>query len=120
MMSSKTTITTEDILRDHTAPVQRIAAQLRRVIHETGNSLVEKAYPGWHGIGFRHPRAGYVCGIFPLDDSVRLLFEKGRLLSDPEGILMGDGKQTRYIEFHPGEEIEADTILRFLLEAVSL
>ena len=51
---------------------------------------------GWNGVGFRHPDAGHVGGLFPLDDHVRLLFEHGVRLDDPLGLLTGDGTQTRF------------------------
>jgi hypothetical protein len=56
-------------------------------------------YPGWDGIGFRHPDAGCVCAIYPReqDQEVRLLFEHGVRLEDREGLLEGAGSQTRFL-----------------------
>jgi hypothetical protein len=67
--------------------------------------LSEKVYPGWRGVGFRHPEAGYVCGIFPQPDGeLRLLFERGAALPDPDGVLEGSGTQTRYLRVGDGTE----------------
>jgi hypothetical protein len=51
-------MTPDDILRDHNPEVQAIAETLRHLIHDTIDNMTERAYPGWHAIGFRHPRAG--------------------------------------------------------------
>lgn len=110
----------DEILRDHSPEVRELANRLRRLVHETLIEMSERAYPGWHAIGFRHPRAGYVCGIFPQADSVRFLFEHGRQLSDPEGLLTGDGRQTRHLELRPDDAIPAEGLKILLLEAVAL
>jgi hypothetical protein len=113
-------MTPEALLRDHTSEVRDLAQQLRQLIHATLPGMREKGYSGWHAIGFHHPAAGYVCGIFPKEQSVRFLFEHGVLLSDPEGILQGDGKQTRHIDLCPSDQIPTAALEWFLLEAVSL
>jgi hypothetical protein len=53
-------------------------------------------------------RAGYVCGIFPRAGEVRLLFEHGAALADPEGIFTGGGTQTRYLALRPGEALPGE------------
>lgn len=57
----------------------------------------ERVYTGWQGVGFHHPETGYVCAIYPRSTGVVLLFEHGAELADPDGVLLGDGKQTRFI-----------------------
>jgi hypothetical protein len=67
--------------------------------------LSERLYPGWRGVGYRHPEAGYICGIFPQPDGeVRLLFEHGAAMPDPERLLEGAGTQTRYLVVRAGTE----------------
>ena len=112
--------TPEDILRDHSPAVKAIAAELTRIIHDTIPDMTERGYPGWHAIGFRHPRAGYVCGIFPSENSVRFLFEHGNQLADPDEVFSGGGKQTRYIDLTDTADIPADAIRGLLLQAVAL
>lgn len=119
-MMANTDITPDDILRDHTPEVRAIAETLRRLIHDTIDGMTERAYPGWHAIGFRHPRAGYVCGIFPFESLVRFVFEHGRQLADPDGVLRGDGKQVRYIDLVDATAVPLDAIRPLLLEAVAL
>lgn len=119
-MKEKQSLTPDDILSGHTSQVRAIAEALRRLIHDTIDGMTERAYPGWHAVGFRHPRADYVCGIFPFDDYVRFVFEHGRALSDPEGVLGGDSKQIRFIDIHDVGAIPVEPLQVLLLQAVAL
>jgi hypothetical protein len=78
----------------------------------------ERVYPGWRAIGYRDAQAGYFCGIFPRDDHVRLLFEHGRELNDPEGLLEGSGTQTRHISLRSGGPVPASAIRDLLDQAL--
>lgn len=107
----------EDILADHSPEVRRIANALRDLVRRVLPDVTERAYRGWHGIGFRHPEAGYLGGIFPQADHVRLLFEHGVELEDPAGLLEGDGSQARYVTVGSADLDEA-TLVAFLDGAV--
>ena len=111
----------EDILAGHERGVVATAEALRRLVLDTlPEDTREVAYPGWHGIGYRHARAGYVCGIFPLDDSVRLSFERGVDLSDPDGDLAGEGSQVRWVEARSERELPRESIIRLVNEAFAV
>ena len=112
-------VTPEDILKEHSKTVQQITEQLRHIVLSTIPELTEKAYPSWRGIEFRYSQSGYVCGIFPAQDSVRLLFEHGVQLSNLNNVLQGNGKQTRHIEFAVTADILVKSIILLLLEAVA-
>jgi hypothetical protein len=86
-----------DYLRSEHGHAYEVAAWVREAVLEADPDLTERVYRGWRGVGFRHPEAGYVCGIFPGDEAVELLFEHGASLPDPDGILGGEGTQTRVI-----------------------
>lgn len=75
---------------------------------------------GWRSVNFRHPVAGFVCGVFPYPDRVSLIFEQGRLLQDLEGILEGDGRQVRFVRLLPGQPIPETGIALLLGEAIAL
>ena len=89
-------------------------------VEETHPELARKVQPGWQAVGYRHKRAGYVCGVFIRSDRVMLLFEHGRLLSDPQGVLQGDGKQVRFIPYVPGDPVERTIMALYIAEAISL
>ena len=77
---------------------------MRRIIRSASPELTEHGYLGWRGIAYRHPIAGYVCGIFVRNDDVRLLFEYGRQFPDRAGLLTEGGTQTKWVPFR---EIDA-------------
>lgn len=83
----------EDIIAEHPPEIRELTQVLRAFVRETVPTATEQAYSVWHGIGFRDPDAGYFCGIFPGKDTVKLGFERGVDLPDPEHILVGDGRQ---------------------------
>ncbi len=100
--------------------IRAIAEGLRRLSRESMPEAAESGHPTWHSIGYRHPKAGYVCGIFPHKDSVDLVFEFGILLPDPHQVLQGEGKQTRYIPITTIDEINEVAIKQLIGEALSL
>ena len=77
LLDNKSMLTPEDILNDDSPLVRLIAQRLRELIRATVPAMTERAYPGWHGLEFRHPWSGYVYGIFPGRQSVKLVFEHG-------------------------------------------
>lgn len=113
-------LTPEHILTGHTPEVRELCERLRSLIRATAPEASEKAYPIWHGIGYSHPQSGYFCAIFPQQDYVKLGFEFGVLLPDPEGLLQGDGKQVRYIYVRQPEDISAEAIQEFIYAALNL
>lgn len=106
------------IVRSFPQPVADLAQNLALTILSVRPDLDGKARLGWGSVNYRHPKAGFVCAIFPMADHVSLVFEHGRLLSSP--LLQGNGKQVRYIRFEPGDEIPEDEIAILLAEAIAL
>ncbi|MCY4108085.1 MAG: DUF1801 domain-containing protein [Chloroflexi bacterium] len=99
-----------DVLPSHTRDIRDLTRRLRELVRVVAPAATEKVYPGWHGFGFHDPKAGYFCGIFPQTDSVKLEFEFGRLLPDPQGLLQGEGKQVRYVVLARGDPLPIDSI----------
>lgn len=106
------------IVRSFPQPVADLAQNLALTILSVRPDLDGKARLGWGSVNYQHPKAGFVCAIFPMADHVSLVFEHGRLLSSP--LLQGNGKQVRYIRFEPGDEIPEDEIAILLAEAIAL
>ena len=102
--------------------VEPAIAETTRRVAETVASLAPdregKARLGWGSVNFRHPRAGFVCAVFPMEDHVSLVFERGRQLASP--LLEGDGKQVRFIRFEPGADLPVDALAILLAEAIAL
>jgi hypothetical protein len=112
----------DEILRQASSAAVAIARRLQKVIRGAVPELAETGYGGWRCIAYRHPRAGYVCGIFPLEQPVKLYFEHGVRLADPIGILEGKGRQTRYLTFATPAEVDEKAVVVAMLvrEAVAL
>jgi hypothetical protein len=81
----------------------------------------EAGYGGWRAIGYRHPCAGYIFGIFLSDTGVKLFFEHGGMLPDPACMLSGDSlKQGRYLDVPSIEAIDVEALKDLMRESVAL
>jgi len=118
--ASEGDLTPDHILTGHTPDVRQICETLRSLVRAAVPEAREIAYPSWHGIGYRHPQSGYFCAIFPQQDYVKLGFEFGVLLPDPNGLLEGDGKQVRYVMIHRMVDIDSGAIRELILAAIGL
>lgn len=96
-----------------------IALWTCNIVAVADQDLAARVYRGWQGIGFRHPEAGYVCGVFPRGHWVMLLFEHGASMTDPEGVLLGEGAQTRFLRIDEPSEETAALIDRYVQQAVA-
>lgn len=108
----------QHIVRSFPEPIGVFANTLALTLLNLRPDLEAKARLGWGSVNYRHPIAGFVCAIFPMEDHISLVFEHGRQLSSP--LLEGDGKQVRFIRFVPGDTIPEDDIAILLAEAIAL
>jgi hypothetical protein len=113
-------MTPGEFLAEHTPEVATLIEDLRRVVIAAMPDAEERVYVGWHGLGYVHPGAGYVCGIFPSATEVRLGFEHGHMLPDPDGLLTGEGSQVRYVVLPTGSTIPGEAIADLIADAVDL
>jgi hypothetical protein len=109
----------ETYLREHHATSADVALWTCDVVAAADQDLTARVYRGWEGIGFRHPDAGYVCGVFPRGEWVMLLFEHGASMADPEGVLLGEGTQTRFLRVDDPSEQTAGLIDRYVQQAIA-
>jgi hypothetical protein len=106
-------------LRNEHPELSDLAVWTRSAVLAADPDLTERVYRGWRGVGFRHPEAGYICAIYPRSEWIVLLFEHGAALPDPDGVLLGDGKQTRFFRIgEPSEEV-AQRITAYVQQAVA-
>ena len=109
-----------DLLARFEAPIADMARRLVDVLADIGPDLAPAVKMGWGSVNYRHPRAGFICAVFPNAEHVSLVFEQGRLLSSP--LLKGNDKtrQVRWIELRPGDDIPVDEIAILIAEAIAL
>jgi hypothetical protein len=106
-------------LREEHGALAELAAWTRSAVLAADPDLTERVYRGWQGVGFRHPEAGYVCAIYPRGERIVLLFEHGASLSDPDGALLGEGKQTRHLRVDRSSRETAERITAYVQQAIA-
>ena len=106
------------LLADHRPEVVAAAEWLRAVVLEALPDAGERVYRGWHGFGYHHPEAGYVCAVFPRVGDALLAFERGVLLDDPHGLLRGDGRTVRWVQVTTPGDPPADRLVELIDAAV--
>jgi hypothetical protein len=109
----------ETLLARREPKIAKLAAQVIALVRERSD-LAGKVRFGWGSVNFRHPKAGFVCAVFPMADHVDLIFERGRELDSPLLVDNGKVKQVRWIEFRPGKRLPRDEIGILLAEAIAL
>ena len=103
--------------------IRSIAQALRELVRAQVPHADEAVYVGWRLIGYRadHRRRNvYFAYIAPTADHVSLGFEYGILLSDPLGLLEGDGNQVRYLRYRQLDEIRPEIIAPLIREALAI
>lgn len=113
----------EKFLSGFPPTTQALAQRLRELIKQTVPNCIEKVYPGWRLLGYRvliKNKSHYFCFIAPLPDGVVLGFEYGIFISDPEGLLQGEGKQVRQLTVKSQKGIRPRKFAAFIKEAAEL
>ena len=98
----------------------------KRVITKVLDELVRQAAPKsqtvekYGGILYTvkpDEKEGQFCGVFAYKQHVQLSFANGTKLKDPKGLLQGNGKFRRHINFSSAEEIDSKTVLALLRQS---
>jgi hypothetical protein len=90
--------------------VAALVLRLRDVVRAAHPDLEERVNLGWHGVAYHHPRAGYVCALFPRGNGVNVGFEHGVDHPDPLGRLGGTGR-TRDLRVEVGAGPAEDEVV---------
>ena len=107
----------------HTSGCWPASGKLRQLITSAVPDAGEQAYPGWRGIGYRRPNAGYFCAVFLHQDLVKLGLDYSALLSDQADILKpgpSADQQVRYVEIAGEKDIDREVIESLLKAAIEL
>jgi hypothetical protein len=78
---------------------------------------------GWKLIGYRaiHGKnSRYFCFIVPFEDKVVLVFEHGKMLSDPHGVLEGTCSQVRQVVLKKKSDVRKTVLIPLILEAAMI
>ena len=107
-----------EMLRPYPPSVRHLVHALRKLIRRTLPLVDERTYLGWTGIGYHDRQAGYLAGIFPQPDCVKLFFEHGAVLPDPHHVLTGHTTQVRHVSCWPDVPVPERAIRELLANAV--
>ena len=112
----------EDFLEFYPPEIREMVDYLSSIIFENVDSVKEKVYSGWKGLGYSKIDCGYFVGIFPNQETVKLGFENGSLMKDDYKLFTDKKKKVSYIEFESYEKIQnnKNKIIEYLLEAIKI
>src|SRR5436190_2916341 len=103
---------------------QRLIGAIQRWLRKrlpTAHEVVYE-YRDWFVISYSPNERGYegVCSIRASANGVRLYFNRGKELPDPEKLLRGSGKQTRWIDLEGASTLARPTVAGLIDEAIAL
>jgi hypothetical protein len=98
--------------------VRRLANAARKRISTVVPHATEKLRPGWGLIGYNAP--AYFAFIAPARDHVRIGFEWGVMLADPQRILEGSGSQVRHVTIRTAGDLRAPALAELIRAAASI
>src|SRR5688500_11057374 len=104
-MSTRLPADVASFLADFTPPIRATATELRAVILAEVPDATERVRRGWRSLNYHDDGAGFFAAIFPYDDHVGVVFERGAALKDPDGLLEGEQRQIRWLRVRPGEMV---------------
>jgi len=111
----------EALLEGYPPLIQETAYALRSIVREAVPDAWERVRVGWHLIGYDLPlrRYGvYFAYVAPEPVHVHLGFEWGVFMSDPQGLLQGEGitRQVRWLTFTAPEQIAREPVVALVRE----
>lgn len=106
-------------LSNYSEPVYSNALRLREILYENLPDVQEQIDIPARMIAFSYgPRyAEMICTIIPSQKGLKLGFYKGTDLPDPDNLLKGNGKISRYVEIKKTEDICSNALITLVKEA---
>lgn len=98
--------------------IQRRIGAARARIRGLVPQAIERFRPGWRLIGYEAPH--YFAFVTADERGVRIGFEWGVRLSDPGGLLHGDGRQVRCFAVDHLRALNETGLAALILEAAAL
>jgi len=107
-------------LAQYPEPVPEHALQLRELISKTFPDIIEQLDMPAKMIGYAYGQkyVEMICTIIPSKKGLKLGFAYGPGLPDPEHLLEGNGKISRYVEIKSAQQIKSAGIKNLLKEGL--
>src|SRR5258708_4840344 len=112
----------DDFLSQYDEQVFRNALILRDVLLKNLPNIIEQLDIPAKMIGFCYGQkySELICTIIPSKKGLKLGFNRGTELPDPDKLLRGDGKISRYVEIKSEEQIKSGAVKKLLANALIL
>ena len=110
-----------EFLSQYDLPVYNAALQLRKVILPKLPGIIEQIDLPAKMIAYCYGQKyiEMICTIIPSKKGIKLGFYKGAELPDPQHLLQGTGKISRYVEIKTGEKINSEAVKELLKNALA-
>jgi len=108
----------QELLAACSPAVRRLVQASRRRVLAVVPGATERLRAGWGILGYDAPR--YFAFVAPQADHVRIGFERGVLLDDPEGLLEGTGTQVRHVRIRRASDLRRPGLERLLRQAAGM
>ncbi|HAO47074.1 MAG TPA: DUF1801 domain-containing protein [Ferruginibacter sp.] len=112
----------DDFMGTYDEPVFRTALQLRTLLLAKLPEIIEQVDMPAKMVAYCYGQkyTEMICMMIPSKKGLKLSFYKGVDLDDPDALLQGKGKITRYLEIKPGLPLNKPVIEKFLAKAWKL
>lgn len=105
------------------ASVAKLARQCRSVLRKRLPTAIEQVYDNYQflAIGYctTERTSDCICSLAVSPKGVALSFYYGASLSDPDGILQGEGKQNRFIRLGAASTLSNPSVERLIAAAIA-
>ena len=107
-----------DSLSDLPPEIRALFERVRQLVKDTVPEIEERIYKGGRGIGYHDREIGSLCGLFPSEDGVFLIFSKATSMPDPEGLLTAPGEPGQHVILRPGQPFPDEALAQLFLAAL--
>ena len=110
----------DEFLSGYSEEVFTNALQLREVLFKNLPGIIEQLDIPAKMIAYCYGQkyAEMICTIIPSKKGLKLGFYKGADLPDPDNLLEGTGKISRYVEIRSGEQIKFPALKKLIESAL--
>jgi len=110
----------KDFLSQYDGLVYNNALKLRELLFANLPDIIEQIDLPARMIGYCYGQkyAEMICTIIPSKNGLKLGFSKGVDLPDPNNLLEGTGKISRYVEIKSGEQISSAALQQLIVKSL--
>jgi hypothetical protein len=112
----------DDFLSGYPEPVFINALKLREILFANLPGIIEQVDIKARMVGYCYGQkySELICVIIPSKKGLKLGFNRGNVLPDPDGLLQGTAKISRYIEIKSDEQMKSPGLKKLLISVLEL